>query len=122
MGSEAKSTLPHDVRDGGMTNRLHNSGAGLSIEQRLSCHGQLKIGTLYLRLQWRPQILKHLWQGPLNSFELLTGDLSPSDRMIDMTIALCKCSCPDEIRLVMAEAPGDQIQEYQARCVLTFLC
>ncbi|KAI8506107.1 hypothetical protein Bbelb_164600, partial [Branchiostoma belcheri] len=29
---------------------------------------------------------------------------------------LCKCSCPDEIRLVMAEAPGDQIQEYQASC------
>ncbi|KAI8488509.1 hypothetical protein Bbelb_338210 [Branchiostoma belcheri] len=28
---------------------------------------------------------------------------------------LCKCSCPDEIRLVMAEAPGDRIQEYQAR-------
>ncbi|KAI8509650.1 hypothetical protein Bbelb_120780 [Branchiostoma belcheri] len=27
---------------------------------------------------------------------------------------LCKCSCPDEIRLVMAEAPGDRIQEYQA--------
>ncbi|KAI8502158.1 hypothetical protein Bbelb_197460 [Branchiostoma belcheri] len=29
---------------------------------------------------------------------------------------LCKCSCPDEIRLVMAEAPGDRIQEYQASC------
>ncbi|KAI8495879.1 hypothetical protein Bbelb_262950 [Branchiostoma belcheri] len=51
MGSGAKSTLPHDVRDGGMTNRLHNSGAGLSIEQRLSCHGQLKTGTLYLKQQ-----------------------------------------------------------------------
>ncbi|KAI8519825.1 hypothetical protein Bbelb_030820 [Branchiostoma belcheri] len=23
---------------------------------------------------------------------------------------LCKCSCPDEIRLVMTEAPGDRIQ------------
>ncbi|KAI8503645.1 hypothetical protein Bbelb_186160 [Branchiostoma belcheri] len=28
---------------------------------------------------------------------------------------LCKCSCPDEIRLVMAEAPSVWIQEYQAR-------
>ncbi|KAI8510285.1 hypothetical protein Bbelb_127130 [Branchiostoma belcheri] len=28
---------------------------------------------------------------------------------------LCKCFCPDEIRLVMAEAPGDRIQEYEAR-------
>ncbi|KAI8519071.1 hypothetical protein Bbelb_023280 [Branchiostoma belcheri] len=28
---------------------------------------------------------------------------------------LCKCSCSDEIRLVMAEAPVDRIQEYQAR-------
>ncbi|KAI8489825.1 hypothetical protein Bbelb_324550, partial [Branchiostoma belcheri] len=27
---------------------------------------------------------------------------------------LCKCSCPDEIRLVMAEAPVVRIQEYQA--------
>ncbi|XP_078697573.1 uncharacterized protein LOC144925459 [Branchiostoma floridae x Branchiostoma belcheri] len=27
---------------------------------------------------------------------------------------LCKCSCPDEIRLVMAEAPSDRVQEYQA--------
>ncbi|KAI8506118.1 hypothetical protein Bbelb_164710 [Branchiostoma belcheri] len=34
---------------------------------------------------------------------------------------LCKCSCPDEIRLVMAEAPGDQIQEYQASCDDSYL-
>ncbi|KAI8515907.1 hypothetical protein Bbelb_067200 [Branchiostoma belcheri] len=27
---------------------------------------------------------------------------------------LCKCSCPDEIRLVMAEAPGDRIQKCPA--------
>ncbi|KAI8500915.1 hypothetical protein Bbelb_210100, partial [Branchiostoma belcheri] len=27
---------------------------------------------------------------------------------------LCRCSCPDEMRLVMTEAPGDWIQEYQA--------
>ncbi|KAI8500931.1 hypothetical protein Bbelb_210260 [Branchiostoma belcheri] len=38
------------------------------------------------------------------------------------TCELCKFFCPDEMRLVMTEAPGDRIQKYQARSSQAEIC